>query len=95
MNIMKVKKLAEKKREQERFLEQEKAKLFAIEKSKLDALVKRSQDYKLANDIRNYLKEFEARNMKDGKIDIKYQNYIKWGRQKADEIDPILNFNQK
>lgn len=91
----KLQKIKEDKREQERILEQEKQRLIRNEKEKFEILVKSSQDYKLANDIRNYLKEFEGRNMKDGEIDKKYQDYIEWGTQKADEIDPILNFNKK
>ncbi|WP_397445031.1 hypothetical protein [Polaribacter sp. R77954] len=88
----KLQKIKEEKREQERILEQEKLRLIAIEKAKFGTLVKSSQDFKLANDIRNYLKELKERMIKEGAIDKKDLEYIKWGRQKADEIDPLINF---
>lgn len=85
---------AKDEREREKLLEQEKARLIAIEKSKFEALVKRSQNYKLANEIREYLSQFELERHKEGKIDEKDQKYIKWGYQKADEIDPLLNYKE-
>ena len=91
----KLQKIKEDGREKEILLEKENARIVEIEKEKVKALIKSSQDYKLAKDIRVYLKKYDLLMKKENKNDNKHQEYIDWGYQKADAIDPLLNLEKK
>lgn len=76
-------------------INEERAKLIAIENAKLDKLFEASNNYKKASEIRLYLQAFE---IKISQVNIlnntKNQDYLKWAYSKADEIDPVNNLSK-
>src|SRR5258706_1079613 len=64
------------------------------ETERLKALEEEAHNWKRAEDIRTYVAAVEANaRRKDGSIELNSEldNWIAWGRPKADWIDPILN----
>tara|TARA_R110002072_G_scaffold37715_15_gene109944 strand:- start:3883 stop:4617 length:735 start_codon:yes stop_codon:yes gene_type:complete len=84
-------KIEEEKRERQRKLEEEKQKLIAIENEKTETLIKNSTNFKKAKEIRFYLKALEEKQETSQTKSQKMEEYIKWGYQKANEIDPLIN----
>lgn len=84
-------KIEEKKRENQRKLEEEKSRLISIENKKFENLLSKVSNYNKANKIRNYLKAVKK---KYNSSEVKDQNlldYIKWATKKANEIDPLFD----
>jgi hypothetical protein len=84
-------KIQEDKRELQRKIEKEEARLIAVEKAKVDTLFMNASDFKKANEIRAYLIEYDKKVRESKENDQSHQNYINWGRKIANEIDPLFS----
>ena len=88
--------IEQEKRELQRKLEAERAKLIAIENAKLEMLLTDAENYMKASKIRVYLKAFtEKISQTDSLNNAKNKSYIEWAYNKADEIDPINNISKE
>jgi hypothetical protein len=84
-------KIEEDNREIQRKIEKEEARLIAVEKVKVDTLVKNASDYKKANEIRAYLIEYDKKAKESNHSAQAHQNYMNWGRKIANAIDPLFD----
>jgi hypothetical protein len=83
-------KIKEIKRQKEVELNEGKLRLIALENAKSDTLIQNSKDYKTANEIRVFLRDFDKKIILEHKNDENHQDYINWGHKKADELDPLI-----
>ncbi|MCH3881701.1 hypothetical protein [Tenacibaculum aquimarinum] len=88
-----LRKIEEEKKEIQRKLDENKARLLAIENHKIESLFKKASDYKTSNEIRIYLKALEEKHNMSLEKDKNLKKYITWGYEKANEIDPLVNEN--
>ncbi|WP_092576193.1 hypothetical protein [Hyunsoonleella jejuensis] len=67
-----------------------------MEKAKLEKLLTDVDNHLKASKIRSYLKAFESKIKVNANLNnTKNQNYIEWGYNKADEMDPINNLPEE
>lgn len=78
-------------REQEEQIRKEKEALIKKEVAKIDGLIKDSENHKLANNIRCYIKALEKQAIDNNLLTNEVIERIKWAREKADWIDPLIN----
>jgi hypothetical protein len=84
--------IQEKKAKIQKELEAEKARLKAIENKKLAKLITDAKNYRKASEIRSFLKALkETADKNINSKDSETQDYLEWGYQKANEIDPLTN----
>ncbi|WP_262733925.1 hypothetical protein [Gaetbulibacter sp. NE] len=74
----------------QRKIEEEKARLEAIENEKLNKLITDANNHNIANIIRTYLKVYKAKFTTSGFLNLEQEEYLKWANKKADEIDPLV-----
>ncbi len=89
--LRKRQKIEEEKRETQRQFEEEKTYLIAIENEKTEILIKNASNYKKALEIRIYLKALKEKSKLKLEKDNKHEEYIQWGHEKANKIDPLFN----
>lgn len=83
-------KVKEKKVEVQRILDEDKARLIALEIQKTETLVQSATNYKKALEIRIYLKALEEKLILSQEKDENLLDYINWGYERANEIDPLV-----
>ncbi|QXP63931.1 hypothetical protein [Polaribacter sp. HaHaR_3_91] len=83
-------KIAERKREQEKLLEQERERLVEVEDKKVELLLQNASNYKKANEIRFYIKALEKKYSLSEYKEQSDLDYIKWATKKANELDPLV-----
>lgn len=84
-------KIKEKEREKQEAIEAEKQRLKALEEEKLINLITEAKNYKIALEMRIYIKALEQNISKNVSLSNRSnKDYIKWAYQKADEIDPLM-----
>ncbi len=54
------------------------------------SLIHKSQLWKKADDLRNYIKEVEVKALKNNNLSEELKNWFKWANQKADWYDPLI-----
>jgi len=87
--IREKKRLEELKERLKREQKERKKKRIENERQILDELISKSMSLSLANQIRDYCNEYE---IKFGDtISLKQEKYLKWARDKADNIDPLID----
>jgi len=89
--LRKQQKIQEEKREAQRKIDEELARLKAIEDEKYQKLITDADNYNKAIKIRTYLKALEnkIKHINPEKVD-NFQEYLKWAHKKANDIDPLI-----
>lgn len=77
--------------EEEKRIREEQEHLAREEKKKFDKLWEDAQNFKRAEVIRSYLHAVESHLQLQNSPDPTTQEYIEWAKQKANELDPIIN----
>jgi hypothetical protein len=94
--LRKRQRIEEKEREIQQKLDDEKAKLIAIENKKLEKLIADAANYKKASEIRSYLKSLQKKvNQTNSLNNTINKDYLEWAHNKADEIDPMNNISEE
>ncbi|WP_242157349.1 hypothetical protein [Aestuariivivens sediminis] len=75
--------------EAQRKIEEEKARLEAIENEKFNKLIIDAENHNTANIIRSYLKTYSDKLTRSNNFTSNTEEYLFWANKKADELDPL------
>lgn len=93
--LRKRQRIEEEKREAQRKIDEEIAKQKALEREKLEKLIIDAQNYKLVNEIREYLQAIEKKiEGINTPVAIGLMDYIKWAYIQTDRLDPLNRLNE-
>ncbi|MCF6222909.1 MAG: hypothetical protein L3J34_04185 [Flavobacteriaceae bacterium] len=76
--------------ERKRKIEEEIQKRKELELVNVRSLIHKSQLWKKADDLRNYIEEIEVKAIKKNNLTEELKNWLRWANQKADWYDPLV-----
>ena len=81
--------------ERKRKIEEELIKRKEKEIENVRSLIKKSEPWKKAYDLRNYIKEIELKAVKNNKLTDDLKSWLIWANQKADWYDPLTGIEDE